>query len=271
MRILLTGATGFVGGHVAAALAAGNRVLAPARGAGGSLPPGVERLPFSEDLAGLVAAQRPDAVVNLLGIISGDFDLVHVEYTRRLLAGAAAAGVKKFVQMSALGASESSPSAYQRSKAAAEKLVAASGIPYAIARPSLIAGAGQKLTARLAAAARWTPVLAAPAGLRVAPVPVASVAACFRRLAEDPAAAGIYELAGEREMSMREYFSESLLGAGLRRLVLPVPRALFLPLVPLFALLPDPPLTLDQYRMMAADNVPSGNFPGVKELLGGKP
>lgn len=270
MRILLTGATGFVGGYVAAALAAGNQVLAPARGAG-PLPPGVERVSFTEDLAGLVAARRPDAVVNLLGIISGDFDLVHVEYTRRLLAGARTAGVKKFVQMSALGASEISPSAYQRSKAAAEKLVAASGIPYAIARPSIIAGAGQKLTARLAAAARWTPLLAAPAGLRVAPVPVETVAACFRRLAEDHAAAGVYELAGEREMSMREYFSESLRSAGLRRLVLPLPRALFLPLVPFFALLPDPPLTLDQYRMMASDNVPSGNFPGVKELLGGKP
>lgn len=271
MRILITGATGFVGGYVAAALAAGNQVSAPARGAGTALPPGVERLPFSDDLAGLVAARRPDAVVNLLGVISGDFDLVHVEYTRRLLAGARAAGVKKFVQMSALGASDSSPSAYQRSKAAAERLVAAAGIPYAIARPSIIAGAGQKLTAKLAAAARWTPVLAAPAGLRVAPVPVATVAACFKRLTEDPAAAGIYELAGDREMSMREYFSESLRGAGLRRLVLPLPRALFLPLVPLFALLPDPPLTLDQYHMMAADNVPSGRFPGVRDLLGGKP
>lgn len=271
MRILITGSTGFVGGYVAAALAAGNQVVAPARGVGGALPPGVERLPFSEDLAGLVGAQRPDAVVNLLGIISGDFDLVHVEYTRRLLAGSRAAGVKKFVQMSALGASETSPSAYQRSKAAAEKLVAASGLPYAIARPSLISGAGQKLTARLAAAARLTPVLAAPAGLRVAPVPVETVAACFKRLTEDSSLAGIYELAGEREMTMREYFSESLLAAGLRRLVLPLPRALFLPLVPLFALLPDPPLTLDQYRMMAADNVPSGQFPGVKELLGGTP
>jgi len=271
MRILLTGATGFVGGHVAAALAAGNTVIAPARGAGGALPPGVQRVPFSEDLAALAAAHKPDAVVNLLGIISGDFGLVHVEYTRRLLAGAAAAGVKKFVQMSALGASETSPSAYQRSKAAAERLVAASGLPYAIARPSIIAGAGQKLTARLVAAARWTPLLAAPAGLRVAPVPVETVAACFRRLTEDPAVNGIYELAGPREMSMSDYFRESLLGAGLRRLVLPLPRALFLPLVPLSALLPDPPLTLDQYRMMAADNVPSGQFPGVRELLGRTP
>jgi len=99
MRILLTGATGFVGGHVAAALAAGNTVISPARGAGGALPPGVERVPFSENLAGLVAAHSPDAVVNLLGIISGDFDLVHVEYTRRLLAGAAAFAEQVHVQI----------------------------------------------------------------------------------------------------------------------------------------------------------------------------
>ena len=233
-----------------------------------------------------LAARRPGVPHSLFLGLTARCDLAcrHCKYSgraggadmprallRRLLAGAAAAGVKKFVQMSALGASETSPSAYQRSKAAAERLVAASGLPYAIARPSIIAGAGQKLTARLVAAARWTPLLAAPAGLRVAPVPVETVAACFRRLTEDPAVNGIYELAGPREMSMSDYFRESLLGAGLRRLVLPLPRALFLPLVPLSALLPDPPLTLDQYRMMAADNVPSGQFPGVRELLGRTP
>lgn len=269
MKIFLTGANGFVGRATAALLAADNEVIAPVRDLNTALPAGVLGVPFKQDLAALVADHAPDAVINLLGIISGDFDLVHVEYTRRLLEGARKCGASKFVQMSALGADEHSPSAYQRSKAAAERLVTAAGLPYAIARPSVITGPGQKITQTLAAAARFTPVLAVPAGMKAAPLPVETVAACLKKMALDPAiTAGIYELAGSRQMYMHEYFREALGQAGIRRLLLPMPRFFFLPLIPLFALLPNPPVTMDQYRMMGTDNLPSGNLPGVEQLLG---
>jgi uncharacterized protein YbjT (DUF2867 family) len=269
MRIFLTGANGFVGRVTAALLAADNEVIAPVRDVKAAMPAGVASVPFNQDLAALVAQHKPDAVINLLGIISGDFELVHVEYTRRLLEGARKCGAVKFVQMSALGAHAHSPSAYQRSKAAAERLVAGSGLPYAIARPSIISGPGQKITQTLAAAARFTPVLAVPAGMKAAPLPVETVAACLKKMAADTAiTAGIYELAGSRQMYMHEYFSEALTQAGIKRLLLPLPRIFFLPLLPFFALLPNPPVTLDQYRMMGTDNLPSGEYPGVEQLLG---
>lgn len=227
--------------------------------------------PFTGALASLVEEYRPEVVVNLLGAIREEngetFELVHLEYTRRLLAGAVEAGAARFVQMSALGADRSSPSRYQATKGEAEALVRTSGLPYAIFRPSFITGPGQKLFAELAGLAAYTPLLAAPAAY-AAPVSVDDVADCLARAAVEGLPDGIYELGGPEVMGLAGLFRRGLAARGLRRVVLGLPRQLFLPLLPLFGLLPEPPMTQDQYRMLAAPNVPSGRYPGVKEILG---
>lgn len=274
MKIFIAGAGGFVGGALLEALR-GHDLVLPSREPKRLARPGLRgEFPlFTEDLAALVRAAAPDAVVNLLGIIrespGSTFELVHVEYTRRLLAGAAAAGVSKFVQMSALGASAGSPSAYQRTKFAGEELVRASGLPYAIFRPSFITGPGQKLAAELRAVARFAPVFAGPSDAFAAPVEAEKVAACFARALADP---GIkdetFELGGGRVVSFRDIIAETLAAEGIRRPVLGLPRALFWPLLPLFALFPVPPMTREQYLMLGSPNVPSGAFRGVKDLLG---
>lgn len=273
MKILVAGAGGFVGGAVIGRLR-GQALVLPSRfpdkfrnsGIDGEFPL------FTEDLERLVREHKPEAVVNLLGIIreSGTetFEKVHLEYTRRLLAGARAAGVKRFVQMSALGAAAGSPSRYQASKAAAEAEVSASGLDWVIFRPSLITGPGQKLFSDLRRLARFAPLLAAPSDSLAAPVRLDDVAECFRRAALGELASGIYELAGEEEMDFAELARRGLAAAGVRRPVLGLPRAFFLPLLPFMALLPEPPLTLEQYRMLGNPNVPSGRYPGVAEILG---
>jgi len=255
-----------VGGAVARRLAAHELILPSRRNTAGGPP-------FSEDLAAQTAAARPDVVINLLGIIrespGASFPLVHEEYTRRLLAGARACGARKFIQMSALGAAPDAPSAYLRSKYAGEEAVRASGLPYAIFRPSFITGPGQKLRAELAAMARFLPALAAPADALAAPVAVETVADCFAKAAEDPAITGeIFELAGERTMTFREIFAAELAAAGLRRPVLGLPLAFFRMLLPLFALLPRPPMTREQYLMLKTPNLPSGKYRGAAQLLG---
>lgn len=274
MRILVAGAGGFVGGALLRALAGHDLVLPsrdPARfrraGVKGEFPA------FSADLEALASDARPEAVINLLGVIreapGSDFFLVHEEYTRRLLAGARRAGAAKFVQMSALGAAPDSPSAYQRSKYAGELAVKASGLPYAILRPSFISGAGQAFAAELAALARWLPAFAGPSDSYAAPIPVDTVAACLARAALDPAVRDeIFELGGDRTVSFRDLMAETLAAAGLKRPVLGLPRAFFRPLLPLFALFPAPPMTREQYLMLGRPNVPSGAFRGARELLG---
>jgi NADH dehydrogenase len=271
MKILIAGAGGFVGSALVRRLAAHELVL-PSRNPEKFIARDRVSSPlFNSDLERLVADQKPDIVINLLGLIreaAGEtFGLVHEEYTRRLLAGARAAGVKKFIQMSALGAAPDAPSAYHRSKFAGEELVRTSGLPYVIFRPSLITGPGQKLLGELRSIARFTPLLAAPSDCLAAPLPVEEVAACFARAAEDPAIGGeVFELAGDRVMNFREIFEEALSSLGLRRPVIGLPLKLFFPLLPLFRLFPVPPMTLEQYRMLNRPNLPSGAFRGVKDL-----
>ena len=273
MKILIAGAGGFVGTALLKRLA-GHELVLPSRdpekqkltGLGARFPA------FTPDLERLVAEQKPDIVINLLGVIresaGGSFGLVHEEYTRRLLAGARAAGVKKFIQMSALGAAPDAPSAYHRSKFAGEELVKASGLPYVIFRPSFITGSGQKLFAELRSIARFVPALAAPSDCLAAPVPVEAVAACFARAAEDAAIVNeIFELGGDRVLNFREIFAEALASLGLRRPVIGLPLKFFFPLLPFFRLFPVPPMTLEQYRMLARPNLPSGAFRGVKDLV----
>lgn len=273
MKILIAGAGGFVGGALVKRLA-GHHLTLPSRspekfareGLNGSFPV------FTDDLEKLVKDAAPEAVINLLGIIretpGSTFGLVHEGYTRRLLAGARAAGVRKFIQMSALGAAPGAPSAYHRSKFAGEQAVRASGLPYVIFRPSFIDGEGQGLRRELASLARYLPVFAAPSDALCAPVAVETVAECFARAVEDASVKNeTFELAGEKVVNFREVTADALRQAGFNRPVIGLPRAFFYPLLPLFALLPAPPMTREQYLMMAAPNVPSGACRGVKDLL----
>lgn len=273
MKILITGAGGFVGGALVERLAAHELIL-PSRepekfrraGLKGSFPV------FNEDLEQLVIDSAPEVIINLLGIITetpgSSFELVHAGYTRRLLAGARFAGVKKFIQMSALGAAPDSLSAYQRSKFAGETAVKGSGLPYAIFRPSFITGPGQKFRKDLEKLARFIPVFAVPSDALVAPVETEAVAACFARAAEDEAIKNeVFELAGDRVINFRQLVSETLKAAGFHRLVIGLPRKFFFPLLPLFEMFPEPPMTREQYLMMASPNIPSGKYRGVKDLL----
>jgi NADH dehydrogenase len=273
MRILLTGAGGFVGGALLKRLA-GHDLVLPSRQPEKLRAPGLKGVfpVFNEDLETLVRMQRPDVVINLLGIISeakGEtFEKVHFGYTRALVSGARLAGVKRFIQMSALGAELSSPSGYQASKARAEGCVKESGLDYVIFRPSLITGPGQKLFLELGELAPFVPFFAAPADAWAAPVNLEDAADCFARAALNGLPSGTYELAGEEKMSYAELFRKGLAAGGVRKPVLGLPRRFFYPLLPFFALLPKPPMTREHYLMLASPNVPSGRYPGVREILG---
>ena len=141
MRIALTGATGFVGGHVVdAALAAGHEVVALTRRAqeprdrvkwvAGSLEDGAS-------LAKLI--KGADAVIHIAGVISeaerGGFEQGNVVGTRAVLAAAEATAVERFVHVSSLAAREPKLSRYGASKARSEDLVTASPLSRAIVRP----------------------------------------------------------------------------------------------------------------------------------------
>jgi nucleoside-diphosphate-sugar epimerase len=193
MRVLVTGASGFIGRPLGIALAqAGHMVRAAVRDRRAlAFPRGVEpaRLP---DLTGPVdwgpLLIGIDAVVHLAAIAHAErevadtaFDRVNHQATAALASAAAAAGVTRFVFVSSIGAQSGATSdrplseadvpaptkPYGRTKLAAEAAVRASGVPYTILRPMLVYGPDPKGNiARL----KWL------AGLPV-PLPFASLKA----------------------------------------------------------------------------------------------
>lgn len=154
MRIFLTGATGFIGGHILRALVErGHRVTCLCRGRAAKeidaqACPGVTTVEgeFTKPASWLGHVAGHDAVINAVGIIrqtrSSTFEAVHAESPITLFEAAVGAGVRKIVQISALGADASAQSQYHLSKRAADVRLATLGVPFVILRPSFVYGPG---------------------------------------------------------------------------------------------------------------------------------
>ena len=219
------------------------------------------------------AVQGVDAVINLVGLLheSGPqrFNAVHVEGVRRLARAAAGAGVRQFLHVSALGADAQSPSAYARTKAAGEATLREHFPAATILRPSVVFGPEDDFFNRFAAMARFSPALPLIGGgrMRFQPIYVGDVADAAAAVLENPAFAGqTFELGGPRIYTFRELMEMLLANIGRRRLLIPVPFSIAAIQAAFLGLLPNPPLTLDQLRLLKTDNVLSGKLPGLEAL-----
>ena len=223
------------------------------------------------------AVQGVDTIINLVGILYQGgrqrFDAVHVEGVRRLARAATGAGVRRFLHISALGADANSPSAYARSKAAGEATLREHFPAATILRPSVVFGPEDDFFNRFATMARYSPVLPLIGGgkTRFQPIYVGDVADAAAAALVDPAKAGqLFEIAGPRAYSFRELMELMLAVTGQRRLLMPLPFGIAQIQAAFLGLLPKPPLTLDQLRLLKIDNVLSGKLPGL-EAFGIKP
>lgn len=222
-----------------------------------------------------------DSVVNLCGVLTETgrqtFQAIHVDGAANIARAAAAAGVSRLVHVSAIGASESSPSKYARSKAAGERAVRAAFPDATILRPSIVFGPEDDFFNLFAGVARLSPVLPLFGGgtTRYQPVYVGDVAAAIVAALDDTGAkARTYELGGPQVHSFRELMQLMLGVTRRKRFLVPVPyvigdiQATVLDMIPdclltVGGLLPKPPLTRDTMRQMRLDNVVS---PGAKTL-----
>jgi len=288
--VTVFGGSGFVGRYLVQRLARHGWIVRVAvrrpdralflkpMGAVGQITPIAAGLRHEGSIAAAVAGA--DAVVNLVGILHGrgadSFAAIHVEGAARVARAAQAAGVKTFVQMSALGADPDSPAEYGRSKAAGERAVRAILPAAGIVRPSIVFGPEDDFFNRFATMARFLPALPLIGGGRTLfqPVYVGDVADALLRLVEDPATTGkTYELGGPRVYSFRDLLELMLHEIGRRRLLVPVPfglaslQAFFLELPSnLISVLPPPPLTQDQVQLLKRDNVVSAGALTLADL-----
>ena len=204
MRCLVTGAYGFIGSEIVAAL---RREGFAVTGAGRDLElarrvlPGIEWIACDFNVDVTPAAWAPrlagiDAVVNCVGILQGslrdDAERIHAQATVALFEAAAAAGIRRIVHVSAVSAETEVPTAYARSKAKADAALGRLDANWLIVKPSLVIGRG---------AYGGTALMRGLAGLPlVLPLPGAG-SERFQPIALDDLARGIALLAARDEPS----------------------------------------------------------------------
>ena len=277
-RVFITGGTGFVGRAVIQALRAEGYAVRCLVRRGSE--PDLRGFGAIERVEGDVMARQTlddglagcDAVVHLVGIIrerpaiGSTFERVHVQGTQNVLGAAAAAGVRRYLHMSALGARAGARSRYHRTKWAAEEAVRSSPLPWTIFRPSIVYGPGDEFVTMLRGMIEGLPVVPVIGSgrQRLQPVPVAQVAQGFARaLALEATVKHTYDVGGPDAVSMVELL-DMIAGAlgRRRRLKVHVPIRLVRPVTQILHRLPGYPLTPDQLLMLEEDNTcdPSAFF-----------
>jgi uncharacterized protein YbjT (DUF2867 family) len=266
VRVLVTGATGFIGPHVVQRLVDDGhvvRVLEHTAGSSATLPSQEAVEGSMTDPASLRrAVDGQEAVVHLVGILSGkpeEFRSVMEEGTRDLLEAARDAGVERFVLMSALGVTEETKDLvpYYGAKWQMEQDVKASGLEHVIFRPSFVFGSEGGALGQFKKIARLAPVtpIPGPGTQRIQPIWTDDVAAYFAAAIEKPEAANrTFELGGPDVVTWNEFWSRLKRAQGAHRPSLHIPFGLMRVQAAVLEKLPKPPVTRDQLKMLAADD-----------------
>ena len=222
MRILLTGATGFIGRHVARTLVERGHFVSCLVRLGSErklrLPDRARSERVSGDLTDADSLGRKplgcDALVNLAGITreipaeGQTFARVHVDGVRDLLFSCLESGVGRVVHVSALAASPEATDPYRRTKGEGEEVVRSFPIPWTILRPALVYGPGSPTLAWLRRLTLGAPILPVPVfagSTRISPIWVgdlaAAIASCLERSATEERT---LDAAGPETVTVRE-------------------------------------------------------------------
>lgn len=277
VRVLITGASGFVGSHVLPALLAdGHTVralvrddratalvlgrLSPEQRASVTFATGDVTVPATL----IDATAGVDAIVHLVALprdLNGGRDLerVNLDGTRNTLAAAAASGVTRLVHLGAMGVTNNPNLHYAGSKARAEDAVRTSALRWTILKPSLLWGERDGFFNILATLVRYSPgVVPMVAGQRsqFQPLWIGDLARAVQLSLSDETTVGrAIELGGPNLWTYRQMMAEVVRGMGRRRLLMPVP----LPLIKAIARVAEAvhvpfPVASDQLRQLAYDN-----------------
>lgn len=213
------------------------------------------------------AVHGATAVVNLVGLLKGKFQAVHVDGAANVAKAAAAAGVQRLVQVSAIGADPAAASAYARTKGEGELAVRAAFPGATIIRPSILFGPEDGFVNKFAGLISKAPVLPViRPDVRFQPAWVVDVARAVGKAALSPALAGkTFELGGPQILSMLElhrWIAEAIAHKP-NFVLVPDPVAAAMAR---FGFLPGAPITWDQWLMLQHDNVVAGGAKGFGDL-----
>lgn len=274
MKILVTGAAGFVGSNLVHGLVkAGHDVRAMVRRTehldhirGKSVEIYFGDVTDPDTLDGV--ADSCDVVIHLVGIIQPGpgytFRSIHEEGTQNMLAAAAeSTSVKHFIYQSALGTRRGAVSEYHKTKFVAEELTKNSGMNYTITRPSIIFGKGDGFTTRLTQVIRMGPVVPVigPGKGLLQPVYIDDLVKVFVKIVGNKAFYGrTLSLGGPERLTFDEVVDELKGALHSGKPTLHVPISLMRPVSSIMEkILPHPPVTNDQLTMLEEDNIAGTN------------
>jgi len=249
-----------------------------------------QHLPFPRDHVEIVPGALSDppalkrlvagsqAVVHLVGIIAesgrGTFTAIHVDGSRHLAEAARAAGVARFVHMSAAGArSDPAATPYHRSKAAGEAAVRTAGPPCVILRPAIIVGPESVPLTLLARLHRLLPAvpMIGDGEFSMQPIWIGDVATAFVRAGEGAVSPGTYEIGGPDVVTYADFVRAIGAAIGRPRPLVPVPLGVVRLVARCGDALPPAlaPITSDQLQMLIEGSATPAN--AARDVLGVDP
>lgn len=281
MNVLITGASGFIGRNVARALLAqGHKLIGCGRDARqfAALFPDARFIEadFSADLDTAIWLPRlrdVDAVINAVGIFREHgrqtFEAIHARAPRALFAACAHLGVRRVIQISALGADAHARSRYHRSKKDVDDYLTGLDLDWVIVQPSLVYGLGGT-SAQLFNALASLPVVPVPGhgDQRVQPVHIEDMVDAVLALLQlgAPRHQRI-PVVGPEPLTLRRYLLDLRAALGLPPTAcLPVPLALVNLAAQVSELSPRSLLTRDSLAMLMRGNTAEAD--SITTLLG---
>ncbi len=275
--ILLTGASGYVGSHIAEKLVAAGR---PVR----AMVHNVERARAEGRLGGLevewvqadvtrpesleAAVAGVDTVVHTVAIAiekgGRTYEEINYQGTVNIVEAAKKAGAHRFINMSQLGAAPDLPYRFLASKGKAQAYVAASGLAWSALRPSVIWGPEDEFANTFAKLVPLSPIIYPIVGDENAlfqSIWVGDVASVVLRMLEDDSTIGTeYELGGPDILTLEEIERRTLKAIGAQRVMVRFPMPLLRVVVGLMeSLLPNPPVTHSLLELLAVPNTTENN------------
>jgi NADH dehydrogenase len=281
--IVVTGGSGYLGSHIVKRLAEmGRSVRALVRSR--------QQAEKEERLKGLaiewaegdvtrldtlgLAMQGATAVIHTVAIAvekgGRKYETINYQGAVNVVEAAKAAGVRRFINVSQLGADSKLPYRFLASKGKAQEVVAASGLEWTAFRPSVIWGPEDEFANTFARLAPITPIIFPIVGdenARFQPVWVEDVVTCIVKALDEAGTIGKeYELGGPEVLTLEEIERRTLNAIGAQRLMVHFPLPLLRIVVALMeTLLPAPPVTRSLLELLAAANVTTAN--AIKQFV----
>ena len=276
-KVLLIGGSGFIGTSVAEQLSAQEIfVTVPTRrrerGKHLLLLPTVDVV--EADIFNAVALQdlvrHHDAVINLTGILHGDFERVHVAFPKMVADACVKTGVNRLIHMSALNADVNGPSAYLRSRGRGEAAVWAvckenPSLNVTMFRPSVVFGERDKFLNMFVGLVKIFPVIPlGSADAQFQPVWVEDVArAIVTSINHAETKNQTYPLVGPKVYTLRALLQFVAAVTAKRRLIVGLGSTLSMLQARVFGMLPGKLITPDNVRSMSLPNISDQPFPAL--------